>query len=199
MLRAAGKLAKRCTLRETAIGIQGITTIPQFPCEPRPPVGRYFLQGFCCIEFATNTDMSCLYSPYRAIGYVCDSNPFVINRLGEEIFITVSIGKCFQIFRMNKLVACLVSKTAPGAISGLQAIGHETFVNVDKSIVVYDRANIVRKYEVHTSPIVGSVSVGTMLLSFDQENNIKVCYFRVSTFIIVSVAYSLFLLGMTDP
>jgi U3 small nucleolar RNA-associated protein 21 len=119
-------------------------------------------------------NMSSLYSPFRAIGYVCDSNPFAVNRLGEEIFITVSIGKCFQIFRLNKLVACLVSKTVPGSIGGLQAIGHETFVFVDKSIVVYDRANIVRTYESHTATIMGSVSIGQMLLTFDQENNIKV-------------------------
>lgn len=118
--------------------------------------------------------MSSLYSPYRAIGYVCDCNPFSVNRLGEEIFVTVSIGKCFQVFRLNKLVACLVSKTAPGVIGGVQAIGHETFVTVDKSIFVYDRANIVRTYDAHTTPIVGSATVGSLLLTFDEGNNIKV-------------------------
>lgn len=118
--------------------------------------------------------MSSLYSPYRAIGYVCDSNPFTINRLGEEIFITVTIGKCFQIFRLDKLVACLVSKNAPGEISCAQAIGHDTFIAVGSDIIVYDRANIVRKYSVHTENIVGMVSVGHILVSFDQGNRIKV-------------------------
>lgn len=64
--------------------------------------------------------MTSLYSPYRAIGYVCDSNAFSVNRLGEEIFVSVSIGSSFQVFRLNKLVACLVSKNAPGKISSIQ-------------------------------------------------------------------------------
>jgi U3 small nucleolar RNA-associated protein 21 len=118
--------------------------------------------------------MSSLYSPYRAIGYVCDSNAFSVNRLGEEIFVTASIGRCFQIFRLNKLVSCLVSKSAPGTISALQAIGHETYVAVDKEIVVYDRANIVRKYVSHECKIGGLLSVGNVLVSFDRDNNVKV-------------------------
>jgi U3 small nucleolar RNA-associated protein 21 len=118
--------------------------------------------------------MSSLYSPFRAIGYVCDTVPFSVNRLGEEIFVTVSIGKCFQVFRLNKLVACLVSKSAPGNISSLQAIDHETYVAVNKSIVVYDRASIVRTYDSHSEHIVGMLSVGKTLISFDSGNNIKV-------------------------
>ncbi len=139
--------------------------------------------------------MTSLYSPYRAIGYVCDANPFSVNRLGEEIFVTVSIGSCFQVFRLNRLVACLVSKKAPGNISGvqvryllkfsfehvaltpslllLQAIEHETFAAVGNNILVYDRANIVRKYE-HANAVVGMISVGKTLISYDVENNIKV-------------------------
>jgi hypothetical protein len=55
--------------------------------------------------------MSTLYAPYRTIGIVCDKNEFVLNRLGEENFITVSIGNCFQVFRVaHKLAVCLVSR-----------------------------------------------------------------------------------------
>ena len=74
--------------------------------------------------------MTSLYSPYRAIGYVCDANPFSVNRLGEEIFITVSIGSCFQVFRLNRLVACLVSKKAPGNISGVQVCFHYFYMRI---------------------------------------------------------------------
>jgi hypothetical protein len=119
--------------------------------------------------------MANLYSPYRAIGYVCDGNQFSINRLGEEIFITVSIGSCFQVFRLNKLVACLVSKNVPGKINCIQSIGHETFVGVNNDIIVFDRANIVRKYEAHQHQVAGFVAIGTTLISYDTANNVKVC------------------------
>ena len=56
----------------------------------------------------------------------------------------------------------------------IQAIGHETFVAVGQQIIVYDRANIVRKYEAHVHPITGMISVGNTLISYDQANNIKV-------------------------
>jgi U3 small nucleolar RNA-associated protein 21 len=38
-----------------------------------------------------------LFSPYKAVGHVTDGNPFCINRLGEETFMTVSIGSAFQV------------------------------------------------------------------------------------------------------
>lgn len=38
-----------------------------------------------------------LYYPYKAVGYVTDGNPFYVNRLGDETFLTVSIGKSFQV------------------------------------------------------------------------------------------------------
>lgn len=55
----------------------------------------------------------------------------------------------------------------------LQAIEHETFAAVGNNILVYDRANIVRKYE-HANAVVGMISVGKTLISYDVENNIKV-------------------------
>lgn len=38
-----------------------------------------------------------LYYPYKAVGYVTDGNPFCVNRLGDETFLSVSIGKSFQV------------------------------------------------------------------------------------------------------
>jgi hypothetical protein len=38
-----------------------------------------------------------LFSPYKAVGHVTDGNPFCINRLGEETFLSTSIGKAFQV------------------------------------------------------------------------------------------------------
>ena len=44
------------------------------------------------VEMAT-----ALYYPFKAVGYVTDGNPFFLNRLGDETFLTVSIGKSFQV------------------------------------------------------------------------------------------------------
>jgi hypothetical protein len=50
------------------------------------------------VEMAT-----ALYYPFKAVGYVTDGNPFFLNRLGDETFLTVSIGKSFQVRRTSLL------------------------------------------------------------------------------------------------
>jgi hypothetical protein len=42
-----------------------------------------------------------LYYPYRALGVVTDGVPFVLNRLGEECFVTTSVGKSFQVLHLD--------------------------------------------------------------------------------------------------
>ena len=121
--------------------------------------------------------MASLYTPYKAVGYVTDGNPFVINRLGDDTFLTTSIGKAFQVYRFDKLTVCLVSRPTPGdgsAIVSLQTYGHETFCAVGNDIVVYDRTRVVRTYKVHQAPVQGLLMIGRTLISYDQDNCIKV-------------------------
>ena len=42
-----------------------------------------------------------IFEPYRAIGYITDNVPFVVQRRGLETFVTVSVGKSFQIFNVS--------------------------------------------------------------------------------------------------
>ena len=61
----------------------------------------------------------------------------------------------------------------------LQALGHETFCSVGADIIVYDRTQITRNYSFHHAPIIGMMIVGKNLISFDEENNIKVSAYRI--------------------
>lgn len=38
-----------------------------------------------------------LFVPFRALGYITDDVPFAVQRRGKEIFITVSVGKSWQV------------------------------------------------------------------------------------------------------
>jgi hypothetical protein len=42
-----------------------------------------------------------LYAPYKSIGFVIDSLPFQVNRLGEENFLLASAGCAFQVYRLD--------------------------------------------------------------------------------------------------
>lgn len=37
-----------------------------------------------------------LFQPFRALGYITDDVPFAIQRRGREVYVTVSVGRCWQ-------------------------------------------------------------------------------------------------------
>lgn len=41
-----------------------------------------------------------IFEPFRAIGYITTHVPFSVQRLGTETFVTVSVGKAFQIYNV---------------------------------------------------------------------------------------------------
>jgi len=49
-----------------------------------------------------SSSSSLLFQPYRAIGFVCDSTPFHFKRLGQQNFVTLAIGKAWQVFNVSK-------------------------------------------------------------------------------------------------
>ena len=38
-----------------------------------------------------------LFLPFRALGYITDKVPFAVQRLGRETYVTVSVGKAWQV------------------------------------------------------------------------------------------------------
>ena len=38
-----------------------------------------------------------LFQPFRALGYITDDVPFAIQRRGRETYVTVSVGKAWQV------------------------------------------------------------------------------------------------------
>lgn len=38
-----------------------------------------------------------LFSPFRCLGQVCDDVPFAVQRRGTQSFVTVSVGKAWQV------------------------------------------------------------------------------------------------------
>lgn len=42
-----------------------------------------------------------IFEPFRALGYITDGTPFSVQRRGLETFVTVSVGKSWQIFNVR--------------------------------------------------------------------------------------------------
>jgi U3 small nucleolar RNA-associated protein 21 len=119
-------------------------------------------------------EQKALFVPYKAVGHVTDGTPFAVNRLGNDIFLTFSIGSSFQVMRADHLTVCMVSRPLDGTIAALQVSRHETFVAVGKEIVVYKRNRVVRTYREHEANVVGLFLVGTAMLSWDSGNTVNI-------------------------
>jgi hypothetical protein len=60
-----------------------------------------------------------IFEPFRAIGYITASGvPFSVQRLSTETFVTVSVGKAFQVYNVSRhptvrplLFRCLKKKS----------------------------------------------------------------------------------------
>ena len=118
--------------------------------------------------------MSSLYLPYKALGIVIDRNPFSLNILGHDIFVTASIYNSFQIYRKENLNCCLVSEILTGRISCLASVGLETFVAVENIIHVFHRTKIVRSYDFQNVKFIGMISIGDFLICYDDSIQIYV-------------------------
>lgn len=125
----------------------------------------------------SNSCDKALYVPFRVLGQVTSELPFALNRLGDEYFLTVSIGKSFQIFRTDRLAVCLVSKPVPaGEISLIQVHNHETYVVAqERFIYKYRRTSIIKTIDAGQGcNIKGMLIVGDILLYYDCNNHVKV-------------------------
>ena len=118
--------------------------------------------------------MTTLFLPYKALGIVIDRNPFSINILGQDIFVTASIYNSFQIYRKENLNCCLVSETLTGRISCLVSVGLETYVAVENIIHVFHRTKIVRSYDFQNIKFIGMISIGDFLICYDDSIQIYV-------------------------
>ena len=86
---------------------------------------------------ACRSAMQALFQPFRALGYISDDVPFAVQRRGKETFVTVSVGKAWQVgplacaaqsasvsaYCANRLQLCLVSAGVLLLQTGRQACG----------------------------------------------------------------------------
>ena len=71
--------------------------------------------------------------PHRAIGVVGDGRtPFAFQGLGDEPFVTVSVGHAFQVFEASHLRVVAVSQRMHLRIVALASQGERTFVACGK-------------------------------------------------------------------
>ncbi|VFR02322.1 unnamed protein product [Cuscuta campestris] len=119
-----------------------------------------------------------IFEPFRAIGYITTNVPFSVQRLGTETFVTVSIGKAFQIYNCAKLNLVLVGPQLPKKIRALASYRDYTFAAYGNDIAVVKRAHQVATWSRHTAKVNHLLLFGDHILSVDVEGNIFTWNFK---------------------
>ncbi|GAB2278180.1 hypothetical protein Dimus_012874 [Dionaea muscipula] len=116
--------------------------------------------------------------PFRAVGYITSSVPFSVQRLGTETFVTVSVGKAWQIYNCAKLNLVLVGPQLPKKIRALASFRDYTFAAYGKEIAVFKRAHQVTTWRAHKEKVLLLFLFGDHILSVDVKGDLFIWAFK---------------------
>ncbi|GFP84289.1 U3 small nucleolar RNA-associated protein 21 homolog [Phtheirospermum japonicum] len=119
-----------------------------------------------------------IFEPFRAIGYITSHVPFSVQRLGTETFVTVSVGKAFQIYNCAKLNLVLVGPQLPKKIRALASYRDYTFASYGHNVAVFKRAHQVATWGSHNDKVNHLLLFGDHILSVDVKGNIFIWAFK---------------------
>ncbi|XP_043694256.1 WD repeat-containing protein 36 [Telopea speciosissima] len=119
-----------------------------------------------------------IFEPFRAIGYITSSVPFSVQRLGTETFVTVSVGKAWQVYDCAKLSLVLVGPQLPKKIRALASYRDYTFAAYGNNIGVFKRAHQVATWTRHNNKVNWLLLFGEHVLSVDAKGNLFIWPFK---------------------
>ncbi|XP_021279189.1 U3 small nucleolar RNA-associated protein 21 homolog [Herrania umbratica] len=119
-----------------------------------------------------------IFEPYRAIGYITSGVPFSVQRLGTETFLTVTVGKAFQIYNCSKLNLVLIGPQLPKKIRALASYRDFTFAAYGTDIAVFKRAHQVANWSRHNAKVNLLLLFGDHVLSVDADGNVFIWTFK---------------------
>lgn len=119
-----------------------------------------------------------IFEPFRAIGYITSSVPFSVQKLGTETFVTVSVGKAWQIYNCAKLNLVLVGPQLPKKIRALASYRDYTFAAYGNKIAVFKRAHQVATWSSHSAKVNLLYLFGDHILSVDAEHHMFIWAFK---------------------
>ncbi|KHG17360.1 WD repeat-containing 36 [Gossypium arboreum] len=119
-----------------------------------------------------------IFEPYRAIGYITSGVPFSVQRLGTETFVTVTVGKSFQIYNCSNLKLMLIGPQLPKNIRALASYRDFTFAAYGTDIAVFKRAHQVANWSRHSAKVNFLLLFGDHILSVDADGNVFIWSFK---------------------
>ncbi|EEA07894.1 Utp21 specific WD40 associated domain-containing protein [Cryptosporidium muris RN66] len=117
-----------------------------------------------------NNTSSNILSPVHSIGYIIDKVPFIIEKLGTEYFVIVSIGYYYQVYDLDHLRIKYISVRMPEPIENMTVHYEVVYISMGRSIQGYHRfQKVIDLPNLHKTNIVGMFILGDYLISWDKS------------------------------
>jgi len=138
---------------------------------------------------------SSLFTPYKTCGVVCGSNgsQLCLQQLGDESFLSVPVGRSFQVYNLQHLTLAIVSRELKHDITHIASFKEKTFAATSfegDGITVFDRARVLRsltwvkharQHQQHlTSSVVSLLVVGSTLLSLHDSGHLRLWDLKIA-------------------
>mmetsp|Transcript_65631 Transcript_65631/g.182564 ORF Transcript_65631/g.182564 Transcript_65631/m.182564 type:complete len:1032 (-) Transcript_65631:123-3218(-) len=104
---------------------------------------------------------SALFRPVRAIGAVSDGIPFAPASLGTADFLTVGVGRGFQVFDCSNLRLVYLSPRLNDRVQALLCVGQVTLTSLKEDIVAWHKLTELGRFKGHTGTPTVMCPVGT--------------------------------------
>eukprot|EP00929_Paragymnodinium_shiwhaense_P029820 TRINITY_DN17018_c0_g1_i1.p1 TRINITY_DN17018_c0_g1~~TRINITY_DN17018_c0_g1_i1.p1 ORF type:complete len:1033 (+),score=275.67 TRINITY_DN17018_c0_g1_i1:80-3178(+) len=116
------------------------------------------------VSTALRVRESALFRPVRAIGMVTDGVPFAHAKLGSEDFVTVSIGRSFQVYETGKLMLRYLGPRLNDKIQALYCVGEVVLTSVKHDIIAWHKLTELGRFKGHKAPPMVMCAVGSKYL-----------------------------------
>jgi len=107
---------------------------------------------------------SALFRPVRAVGTVIDSLPLSLQTLGDASFVSVSVGRGFQVFECDKLRLAYIGPRLNEKIRAITTVGETVITALKLDIVVWHRVTEIGRLRGHHSSATVLCPLGSSFL-----------------------------------
>ncbi|KAI7904599.1 Utp21 specific WD40 associated putative domain-containing protein [Cokeromyces recurvatus] len=115
-----------------------------------------------------------IYQPFRAIGYVTNEVPYVINNFGNEYFLTTCVGNSFQTYNLGKMNLLFVSTPTEKPISALATYKKLVFAAAGNYVIGYKRGKEVTRVGGNGNfNIIQILILGAYIAALCDDNTLK--------------------------
>ncbi|KAI8469981.1 MAG: WD40-repeat-containing domain protein [Monoraphidium minutum] len=117
-----------------------------------------------------------LFKPFRALGYITDDVPFAVQRRGKEAYVTVSVGRTWQVYNTAKLTLVMVGPQLAHSVTALAVKGDLTFAATGGGGAIEEcrRMHKVGEYRGHSGRVLQLLVLGDLLLSLGADGRLLV-------------------------